>query len=272
MPRFSGAYTINTNWVLRGGVGLFYDKPEGNVIFSQTNLPPFVPSVSVENGNLANPLAGAAAAASVLGNISALDPNLDIPRQLQYSVGVQRELPKGHFAEVTYVGNKGRNLIWQPNINIPTFEAELANQQLPAGAAGQYQLPAAVPGLLEHHAAPQRRVLGLQQRAVLSEQAPRGHQVLGQLHARQSHGPRQRQRRQPAGGRRLAPDRQRRLLLFRRTDVVRSPARAAHHPDLHAGLLARAPGPLGSGARRLGDQRQDPLAVRSVSDRRPATR
>ena len=131
MPRLSGAYTITPNWVLRGGVGLFYDKPEGNVIYSQTNLPPFVPSVGVENGNLANPLGGAAASASVLGNISALDPNLDIPRQMQYSIGVQRELPKGHFAEVTYVGNKGRNLIWQPNINIPTFEAELANQQLP---------------------------------------------------------------------------------------------------------------------------------------------
>ena len=131
MPRVSGAYTIGQNWVLRGGAGLFYDKPEGNVIYSQTNLPPFVPSVSVENGNLANPLAGAAAAASVLGNISALDPGLKIPRQLQYSVGVQRELPHGHFAEITYVGNKGRHLLWQPNINIPSFEDELANQLLP---------------------------------------------------------------------------------------------------------------------------------------------
>jgi hypothetical protein len=67
----------------------------------------------------------------VLGNISALDPNLKIPRQLQYSLGVQRELPGGHFAEITYVGNKGRNLLWQPNINIPTFEEELANQLIP---------------------------------------------------------------------------------------------------------------------------------------------
>ena len=131
MPRFSGAYTVTKDWVVRGGVGLFYDMPEGNVIYSQTNLPPFVPSVSVENGNLANPLAGAAAAASVLGGITAIDPNLKIPRQLQYSVGVQRELPAGHFAEVTYVGNKGRNLLWQPNINIPTFEEETANQALP---------------------------------------------------------------------------------------------------------------------------------------------
>jgi hypothetical protein len=132
MPRFSGAYTVRHDWVIRGGVGLFYDKPEGNVIFSQTNLPPFVPSVSVENGNLSNPLAGAVSSATVLGGITALDPDMDVPRQLQYSLGVQRELPRGHFAEVTYVGNKGRHLLWQPNINIPTFEAELANALLPA--------------------------------------------------------------------------------------------------------------------------------------------
>lgn len=131
MPRLSGAYSLRENLVIRGGVGLFYDKPEGNVIFSQTNLPPFVPSVSVENANLANPLGGAPAAAAVLGAITALQPDMDVPRQLQYSIGVQRELPLGHFAEVTYVGNKGRHLLWQPNINIPTFEDELANQQLP---------------------------------------------------------------------------------------------------------------------------------------------
>jgi hypothetical protein len=143
MPRFSGAYTLRQDWVIRGGVGLFYDRPEGNVIFSQTNLPPFVPSVSVENGNLANPLAGAASAASVLGNISALDPNIDTPRQLQYSIGVQRELPGGHFAEITYVGNQGRHLLWQPNINIPTFAVETANALLPAAerAATNYLRP-----------------------------------------------------------------------------------------------------------------------------------
>jgi hypothetical protein len=133
MPRFSGAYTVRKDWVIRGGAGLYYDRPEGNVIFSQVNLPPFVPSVSVENGNLANPLGGAVSSATVLGDITALDPNLDTPRQLQYSIGVQRELPHGHFAEITYVGNKGRHLLWQPNINIPSFEAELANAQLPAG-------------------------------------------------------------------------------------------------------------------------------------------
>jgi hypothetical protein len=132
MPRFSAAYTLRDDWVIRGGIGLYYDKPEGNVIFSQVNLPPFVPSVSVENANLANPLSGISTSAAVLGDITALDPNMKMPRQLQYSIGVQRELPWGHFAEVTYVGNRGRDLLWQPNINIPSFEEELANQLLPA--------------------------------------------------------------------------------------------------------------------------------------------
>ena len=143
MPRLSGAYTYRENWVIRGGIGLFYDKPEGNVIFSQVNLPPFVPSISVENGNLANPLGGAASGATVLGNITALEPNLDVPRQLQYSIGVQRELRGGHFAEVTYVGNTGRHLLWQPNINIPTFEDESANAALPSAerAATNYLRP-----------------------------------------------------------------------------------------------------------------------------------
>jgi hypothetical protein len=131
MPRFSGAYTINDTWVVRGGVGLFYDRPEGNLVFSQVNLPPFVPSISVENANIANPLEGRAASASVLGTVNAIDPDLNVPRQLNFSIGVQRELPFGHFAEITYVGNRGRDLLWQPDINIPTFEEELANQQLP---------------------------------------------------------------------------------------------------------------------------------------------
>jgi hypothetical protein len=132
MPRFSGAYTYNENWVFRGGIGLFYDKPEGNVVFDKLNQQPFVPSISVENANLSNPIAGQSSAAAVLGTVQAIDPGLKTPRTLQYSIGVQRELPRGHFVEVTYVGNQGRDLIWQPDINIPTFEEETANQLLPS--------------------------------------------------------------------------------------------------------------------------------------------
>jgi hypothetical protein len=132
MPRLSAAYTVNDNWVVRGGAGLFYDRPEGNVIFSQVNLPPFVPSVSVENANLSNPLSGQASAQSVLGGINALDPHMKVPRQLNFSASVQRELAHGHFVEVAYVGNRGRDLLWQPEINQPSFAALVANAALPS--------------------------------------------------------------------------------------------------------------------------------------------
>jgi hypothetical protein len=45
---------------------------------------------------------------------------------------VQRELPYGIFTEAAYVGNLGRHLIRQPDINQATFEALAANAALPA--------------------------------------------------------------------------------------------------------------------------------------------
>jgi hypothetical protein len=46
-------------------------------------------------------------------------------------LSVQRELPYGFFAEAAYVGNLGRHLIRQPDINQATFEALVANAALP---------------------------------------------------------------------------------------------------------------------------------------------
>ena len=132
MPRVSAAYSLSSTTVLRGGFGVFHDKPEGNVIFSQVNLPPFVPSVSVENGNLADPLAGRVSTEAVLGTVNAIDPHLRVPTQLNFSISVQRELAGGQFAEIAYVGNRGRNLLWFPEINAPSFADLNANMALPS--------------------------------------------------------------------------------------------------------------------------------------------
>jgi hypothetical protein len=60
-----------------------------------------------------------------------VNPELDTPYTMSYSLSVQRELPHGIFAEAAYVGNLGRHLIRQPDINQPTFEQLRAN--LPPG-------------------------------------------------------------------------------------------------------------------------------------------
>jgi hypothetical protein len=133
MPRFSFAWNPGGSGktAVRGGVGLFYDRPEGNLYFSLANNPPFSLSSSYENGNLANPGGGSASALAPWASIDSLDPNLKIPRSWNWSVSLQRELSWwGLFGEIAYVGSYGQHLLWQPDINAPSF-ADLA-----ANAAG----------------------------------------------------------------------------------------------------------------------------------------
>jgi hypothetical protein len=131
-PRFSFAYSMDDKTAIRGGFGIYYDKPEGNLIFSQVNLPPYSISSQFENGNLGNVAGAAASALAPFGNINAIDPNLVVPYQMNFTLSVQRELPWGIFGEAAYVGNLGRHLIRQPDINQPTFAALVANAALPS--------------------------------------------------------------------------------------------------------------------------------------------
>ncbi len=118
--------------MIRGGAGLFYDKPEGNVIFSQLNIPPVLANEQYENFNIAAPAGGAAGAIGAVGNINALDPGMQLPSQINYSIGVQRELGGGYFVEATYVGNRGEHLIRQPDVNRVPFDVLRANNALPS--------------------------------------------------------------------------------------------------------------------------------------------
>ena len=114
-------------------MGLFYDRPEGNLFLSLVNNPPFSLSSTFENGNLASPGGGSAAAIAPWSSIDSLDPNMKIPRVWNYSVGLQRELPWwGLFGEVSYVGNKGQQQLRLPDINQASFDDLRANAALPS--------------------------------------------------------------------------------------------------------------------------------------------
>jgi len=115
-PRFGFAYAVTSKTVIRGGYGMFFARPQGNMIFSQVNVPPVLQVSQFENGNLSNP-GGASGVLAPNGSITAIDPKVVNGYTEQISMGVQRELPKGIFAEVSYVSNLGRHLLRQPNIN-----------------------------------------------------------------------------------------------------------------------------------------------------------
>jgi hypothetical protein len=57
---------------------------------------------------------------------------MQLPAQVNFSIGVQRELGGGYFVEATYVGNRGEHLIRQPDVNRAPFDALRLNAALPS--------------------------------------------------------------------------------------------------------------------------------------------
>ena len=130
-PRFGFAYQANSKTVIRGGYGIFYNRPQGNLIFSQVNIPPFLQVSQSQNGNLSNPSGGAGLIAPLAG-ISAITPNLRNSYAEQFSFSIQQQLPMNIFLETSYVGNLGRALLRQPDINFPDFGVLSRNAALPS--------------------------------------------------------------------------------------------------------------------------------------------
>jgi hypothetical protein len=134
MPNIGFAWspTGDGKMAVRGGFDTKHDRVQGNLIFSQTALPPFSNSVSYESGNLANPSGGTTSAVGPLGSINAIDTHLKVPAVYNYNLSIERELPHGTFLRVAYAGKQLRHLLRQPDINFPTFDVLVAHNNLPS--------------------------------------------------------------------------------------------------------------------------------------------
>jgi hypothetical protein len=95
--------------VLRGGMGLFYDRPDGNTVFSIPLNPPAADTVDLRYSQLQTLGKGL-----VIGGVPGLNTfqyDAKIPTSVQWNMGVQMALPWSSSLDISYVGNHGYNLL-----------------------------------------------------------------------------------------------------------------------------------------------------------------
>ena len=95
--------------VLRGGGGLFFDRPSGNSIYAQVQNPPTYSNVTVRYGAAADArqrrltTAGAPA-------LNVFEYDSGLPSSTQWNGGMQMMLPWATALDVEYVGQHGFNI------------------------------------------------------------------------------------------------------------------------------------------------------------------
>jgi len=110
-PRAGFAWDITgkSSWVVRGGAGLFYDRPDGNTVFSTpgnvgvtaANGTP-VTDQNLYYGQLQS--VGTGLSPLPVGQIVAINYNSKIPSTAQWNGGIQKMLPGQMVLDVSYVG------------------------------------------------------------------------------------------------------------------------------------------------------------------------
>jgi len=119
-PRFGFAYDLygDGTTALRGGFGLFYDTPQGNVAYSALNAPPYLESETIQNGNMDSLSSYAGQATThTIGDMYSVSSHEQRAYVYQYNFGIQQQLDKGMFLQINYIGNQGRHLLHDPDIN-----------------------------------------------------------------------------------------------------------------------------------------------------------
>jgi hypothetical protein len=112
-PRVGAAYDVggNQRFVVRGSVGVFFDRPSGNTVFSLIGNPPTAQGSTVRYGTLQ--ALGSGASVLTPPNLTIYWYDSKLPSSLQWNGGVQMVLPWSSSLDVSYVGNHGYNALAQ---------------------------------------------------------------------------------------------------------------------------------------------------------------
>ncbi len=126
--------------ILRGGWGIFYDRPQGNMVFDMIANAPGVLNSTLQWGRLQELTAAGGDPNPTLSlNPTAYD--FEPPQVTQWNLGIQRKLFRNFMFDLAYVGSKSEDLLRQVQLNaVPRGATFLPENQDPTRA------PSATPG------------------------------------------------------------------------------------------------------------------------------
>jgi hypothetical protein len=149
-PRFGYAYDLSgtQKYVVRGGAGWFYDRPDGNTVFSIPGNPPISTAQDLRSGQLANVGSGSGLSPQPVPILNVFQYNAQVPASIQWNSELQVALPWSSALTVAYVGNHGYNRLGafqggsSVNVNAVDFAAAyLSQNQDPTKAVTATTLP-----------------------------------------------------------------------------------------------------------------------------------
>ena len=146
-PRIGAVYDLSGKGetIIRGGWGIFYDRPQGNQVFDMIANAPGVLNSRLDFGTLQGVTSGGADPFPTLSmNPSAFD--FKPPKVQQWNIGLQHKLTGEIIADIAYVGSKSTDLLRQVQINAVPFGATFRpeNQdptRAPSSTPGANALP-----------------------------------------------------------------------------------------------------------------------------------
>jgi Carboxypeptidase regulatory-like domain len=150
-PRVGFAYNLTGNGktVLRGGLGMFFERVQGNDVYNAALNPPFAYIPSASNVTFSNPntsaLTGQTTTDSFPSNLTNIKFNYPPPGTANFSLGVQREVAPSIVAVLQYAGSLGWDQNDDRHVNtLPLIDSNNPTNpyDLRQGVAGQVPNPA----------------------------------------------------------------------------------------------------------------------------------